>query len=182
MWEDRYEDYRAVDGRLYRRNCGFRDPRMALRSARFEGRVQGLGRALGEWPQGFAVAAFVALWAYGLVASGSEDSRQTHGDSARAATVKNSIKEDQRQPLPSALFSKAKRSPTTPIPPNSPVNNSAVAEPGTRSRAGSSSLRSSKGGTSPWCCPGKSPRRWRACGTPLWCLPGATATLKSSSG
>ena len=41
---------------------------------------------------GLAVAAFVALWAYGLVASGSEDEPSEHGDSARAATVKNSIK------------------------------------------------------------------------------------------
>ncbi len=41
---------------------------------------------------GLAVAAFVALWAYGFVTSGSEDEPPEHGESAKAATVKNSIK------------------------------------------------------------------------------------------
>jgi hypothetical protein len=41
---------------------------------------------------GLAVAAFVALWAYGFVTSGSEDEPPEHGGSARAGNVKNSIK------------------------------------------------------------------------------------------
>jgi hypothetical protein len=41
---------------------------------------------------GLAVAAFVALWAYGFVTSGSEDDPPEHGEQARAGNVKNSIK------------------------------------------------------------------------------------------
>ena len=41
---------------------------------------------------GLAVAAFVALWAYGFVTSGSEDESPEHSESARSGNVKNSIK------------------------------------------------------------------------------------------
>ena len=41
---------------------------------------------------GLAVAAFVALWAYGFVTTSGEDESPEHGESARSGTVKNSIK------------------------------------------------------------------------------------------
>jgi hypothetical protein len=41
---------------------------------------------------GLAVAAFVALWAYGFVTSDGEDESPEHGESASAGDVKNSIK------------------------------------------------------------------------------------------